>query len=86
MPLSLLNFDIGLVLFYLLLTLGIGVYKGWGVKTLKDFSIGKSEYSNIALIATITATWIGGASTIGVIEGVYSYGIIWFVVINAQKV
>lgn len=80
MNFSILNFDIGLVLFYLLFTLGVGIYKGRGIKSFQDFAIGGNAFSNTALTATITATWLSAASIIGSIERIYKFGIVWLAI------
>jgi solute:Na+ symporter, SSS family len=65
---------------YLAFTLFIGIYAGRGVKTMRDFAIASKTYSTPIMVATITATLIGGESILGISEEMYKYGIIYLFV------
>jgi len=45
---------------FLLANLGIGLYFGRQVKTLRDYAVGSGEFSTFLLAATIAATWTTG--------------------------
>jgi solute:Na+ symporter, SSS family len=65
---------------YLALTLFIGIYAGRGVKTMRDFAIASKTYSTPIMVATITATLIGGESILGISEEMYKHGIVYLLV------
>jgi Na+/proline symporter/signal transduction histidine kinase/CheY-like chemotaxis protein len=74
-----MNFDIDIVIvgIYLIATLVIGIWKGRGVRSMKEYAVGNKDYATFVLVATILATLIGGSSTIGTIEKIHSVGIIF---------
>ncbi|AZL16164.1 sodium:solute symporter family protein [Rickettsiales endosymbiont of Stachyamoeba lipophora] len=77
---NILNLDNLIVIAYLLVTLVVGIYKGRNIKTFKEYAIGDYKFSNSALVATITATWLSAGSAIGTHEKVYQFGIVWVVI------
>ncbi|AZL16163.1 sodium:solute symporter family protein [Rickettsiales endosymbiont of Stachyamoeba lipophora] len=77
---NILNIDNLIVIAYLLVTLVVGIYKGRNIKTFKEYAIGDYKFSNSALVATITATWLDAAAVIGTHERVYQFGIVWVVI------
>lgn len=72
--------DLSIVFIYLAFTLYIGIKKGINIKSLKDYAIGDYKFSDSTLIATLTATWVGAATLIGLSADVYQYGIVWAVI------
>ena len=55
-----MSFDIKVVIGFLLLNLGVGLYYGRRVKTIKDYALGGRDFSTGNLVSTIVASWIGG--------------------------
>jgi Na+/proline symporter len=55
-----MSFDIKVVIGFLLLNLGVGLYYGRRVKTIKDSTISERDFSTGNLVSTIVASWIGG--------------------------
>lgn len=53
--------DFSIVVGFLLLNLGVGLYYGRGVKTINDFALGGRNFSTVTMVATIVATWISGS-------------------------
>ncbi|MDC0344679.1 sodium:solute symporter family protein [Alphaproteobacteria bacterium] len=72
--------DIGIVLISLVITLGIGLYKGLGVQTLKDYAVGTELLPTAVLVATIITTLIGGGSSSRLASKVFTYGVPFFLV------
>lgn len=72
--------DIFIVVIFLIITLILGLYTGSKLKSLKDFAIAHRNYSTPIMVATLFATVIGGGSTFGVAEKVYSIGILYTIV------
>jgi Na+/proline symporter len=68
--------DLIIILTYLVCTLLIGLWYGQNVKTLKEYSIGNSNFSTLVLSLTIVATWVGGGSMVGPANNAFKTGII----------
>lgn len=78
--------DVSIIISYLILSLIVGFVKGRNVKTMKDFSIASQSYSTPVLMATIIATNIGGSATIGNTQKIFTFGIIFILVILAEPI
>lgn len=72
--------DFAIIGIYLLSILIVGFYYSFRVKTVSDYAIAGKNYPTPIIVATIFATLIGGASTVGVAEQFFSVGIIFYVV------
>ena len=72
-----MNWDLFIVLFYLAISLLVGFYKGRNVKSMRDYSVADCKFSTPVLVATISATWIGGESVMGISEMVFKVGIVY---------
>jgi Na+/proline symporter/signal transduction histidine kinase len=55
-----IDIDVAIVVGFLLLNLGVGLYYGQGVKTIREYALGGRNFTTATLTATIIATWIGG--------------------------
>jgi SSS family solute:Na+ symporter/sodium/proline symporter len=53
------------IVVYLLLLIGVGVYKSRSVKTHDDFMVAGRRTSTLFLIGTLVSTWIGTGSLFG---------------------
>jgi SSS family solute:Na+ symporter len=71
--------DMGIVIFYLISTLAIGLYCGRGITSLRDFSVSQKSFTNSVMLATLFATVIGGGSTCGIVTNVYKSGLIFMI-------
>jgi SSS family solute:Na+ symporter len=72
-----MDIDLSIVVLYLVVTLGFGIWSGRGVRTIREFAVDNGGMSTWALYATIFATYIGGGSTIGVAEKAFSSGVVY---------
>ncbi len=61
---------------FLLITLIIGLYAGRGIKDIRDYVLGKRNFSTLSITITMLATVLGGGSTFGATKAIYSHGII----------
>lgn len=68
--------DISVVCAFLILTLYIGYKSGSRIRTLREFSVAERNFSNIFMVATVFATWMGGDDLFGTTELVWSQGIL----------
>ncbi|MBI3788035.1 MAG: sodium:solute symporter family protein, partial [Ignavibacteriales bacterium] len=53
------------VILYLVILLGIGIYKSRGVKTQDDFMVAGRKTSALFLSGTLICSWIGTGSLFG---------------------
>ncbi len=74
-----MNIDVIIIAGFLLLNLGVGLYYGRGVKTIKEYATGGRNFNTATLTATIVATWIGGSGFALSLSETYVQGI-WYVV------
>ena len=71
-----IDIDIFIVFLFLAITLATGLYYGYNVKTVRDYSIGDKRFSTPVLVSTITATYISGSSLMIAISYAYQDGIL----------
>lgn len=69
-----------IVLSYLVFVLWLGFYKGRNIKNMREFSVADRKYSLLVMVATVTATFVGGGSTLGIMSSVFSTGIVYVLV------
>ncbi|MBM3792215.1 MAG: sodium:solute symporter family protein, partial [Acidobacteria bacterium] len=53
------------VVLYVLVLMGVGVYKSRSVKTQDDFMVAGRRSSTIFLVGTLVSTWVGSGSLFG---------------------
>ncbi|MEM7589787.1 MAG: sodium:solute symporter family protein, partial [Myxococcota bacterium] len=68
--------DLAIVGIYMIATLAVGIYFGRRTDSFKDFAIGGRNIGMMTLVATMFATHIGAASTIGLSEKVFQIGFV----------
>ena len=56
-----MDVDVVIIVGFLLLNLGVGLYFGRGVRTIDDYALGAKGFSTATLTATIVATWMSGS-------------------------
>lgn len=64
-----------IVVAYLLLVLGIGLWAGRGLRTLRDYSVVHQQYPALVVFATLAASFIGGGFSSGNAAKVFVFGI-----------
>jgi len=72
--------DSVIIFTYFIVVLIIGIYKGRDIGTMRDFSIADKKYTLPVMVATISATDIGSGSTFGIVESVFSSGIVFILI------
>ncbi|HJK87192.1 MAG TPA: ATP-binding protein, partial [Candidatus Megaira endosymbiont of Nemacystus decipiens] len=55
-----MGLDIAIIVGFLILTLGVGIYNGQSVTNIRDFALGGRNFNTMTLVATIVATWASG--------------------------
>lgn len=65
---------------YLAIVLIIGFYKSRNIKTMREFSIADRNYSVPVMVATMTATAIGGGAILGFISSILTSGVVYVLI------
>ncbi len=73
-------FDNVFVFGFLALVLIIGFFKSRKIRDMREYSIADRNYSLPVMVATMTATVIGGGSTFGIISSVFTSGIVYILI------
>lgn len=81
-----MNFDILIVIIFLLTTLVIGLGYGRYIKNIRDYALGDRKFSTGALIATLVATWIGGSSFFLDLSCTYSEGLYYAIPVYGEAI
>lgn len=71
--------DIAIVILYFVICIGVGLYKYKSVMTLKEYTLGCGNFSDLVIATTLFATDIGAEDTIGVVEKVYELGLFFVI-------
>jgi Na+/proline symporter/signal transduction histidine kinase len=73
-----MSFNIDSVIFlgFLLVNIVLGLGSSRGIKDIKEFAIGKRDFSTATIVATIVATWISGSYFFTNASEVYKNGLI----------
>lgn len=80
MVLSLGTADLCIVGGYLILALWIGMVQSRKIKNMRDYAVADRQFTVPLLVATISATIIGGESTIGMVEKVVGSGLAFLII------
>jgi len=71
------SLDVAIVFVYLLGCIILGISKSKLVQNIKDYTLGNNHFSTAMLVSTIFATSISSSSSVGKIENIYKYGLIY---------
>lgn len=67
--------DIVIVVVYLLVILGVGLWSGRRIESLSDYSVSKRNSNTFIIFATLSASFIGGGFSFGNAEKVFLFGV-----------
>lgn len=73
------DIDIAIVVIFLLLNLGVGLYYGRGVSNFSDYAVGKRDFSTTAIVSTIVATAVSGSLFMIGLSRIYSHGFYYLI-------
>ncbi|MCA9508127.1 MAG: sodium:solute symporter family protein [Myxococcales bacterium] len=73
-------FDSGFVFGFLIFVLVVGFLKSRKIRNMREYSIAERKYSLPIMVATVTATTIGGGSSIGMVASIFSFGIVFILI------
>lgn len=69
------TFDYILVAIYLFVILFVGIMAGKGLKSIKEYAVAKQSYGTFVLMATLSASFIGGGFSFGNADTVFKQGL-----------
>ena len=81
-----MNFDIAIFIAFLIVNLIIGLFSSKGIKNIKDYALGGRSFATATIVATITATWIGGSNLSITIAETHKQGILFLICSLAEAV
>ncbi len=67
--------DTFIIILFIVLTFYVGLRAASKVHSTNDFAVGGKSYGTFAILATLSASYIGGGYTFGLSEKVFTYGI-----------
>ncbi|MCP5370063.1 MAG: hypothetical protein H6909_05195 [Rickettsiaceae bacterium] len=73
-----MNIDIAIVVVFLLLNLGVGLYYGRGVTNIKEYAVGKQNFTTASIVSTVVATSVTGSLFIIGMSKMYTDGLCYF--------
>lgn len=68
--------DLVIIGFYLFVMLGISLYFGFRIKTMREYAVANKAYKTPVLVSAIIGTTIGGYATIGLAGQAYQIGLL----------
>lgn len=71
--------DLAIVTIYMVTVLFVGIFSGFRIRSVEEYSVSKNSFTTFVLIAAIFATLIGGGATMGVSEKTFSSGLVFVV-------
>ena len=66
--------DQAIVGLYLIITLLIGLYVGRNVKSIRDFAVGRKDFSTLVLVSAVFASVVDASCTVGLAGNTFSIG------------
>ncbi|OJW66928.1 MAG: hypothetical protein BGO68_01745 [Candidatus Amoebophilus sp. 36-38] len=78
-----LGFNIDIIIFslFLIINLAIGLFSSRRVNSLRDYAVGRKDFSTATLTAAIMVSWIGGMYVFEILEHTYRDGLYFIIVI-----
>ena len=64
---------------FIIVNILVGVLASGKIKNFKEFALSRNHFGNVAIIATIVASFVGGGTVIGNIEKAFTIGISYLV-------
>lgn len=74
-----INIDIAIFIGFLVINLIVGLRYGRGVGTVKEYALGRRNFSTGALVSTIVATWVSGSGFFITLSNTYSDGLYYLI-------
>ncbi|MEM7055297.1 MAG: HD domain-containing protein [Bacteroidota bacterium] len=74
-----ITLDIAIFSIFLAMNLLIGLGVGRSVKTLREYAIGRKDFSTATMTSTIVATWTGGGFIFYALANIYTTGLLFIV-------
>lgn len=75
-----MSIDLLIFIVFLGINLFLGLLAGSKVKTLREYAVGKKNFSTGAVTSTIVATWIGGGFMFYTLQNIYNHGLPFIIV------
>ena len=73
------NLDIAIFIAYLLINLSVGLYYSRGTKNIKEYAVGRRNFSTGLIVSTVVSTFVSGSGFFITLSKTYSEGLLYFV-------
>ncbi len=73
------NLDLAIFVTYLIINLGVGIYYSRGTKTIKEYAVGRRNFSTGLIVSTVIATYVSGSGFFITLSKTYSEGLLYFI-------
>ena len=74
-----MNIDNAIFISFLIANVFFGIYSSRGIKTMREYAVGNSDFSTVTIAATLVATWVSGSDFFTYLTEAYNNGLyfIW---------
>ena len=73
------NLDIAIFIAYLLTNLLVGLYYSRGTKNIKEYAVGRKNFSTGLIVSTVVSTFVSGSGFFITLSKTYSEGLLYFI-------
>ncbi|MHB9147684.1 MAG: sodium:solute symporter family protein, partial [Candidatus Amoebophilus sp.] len=81
-----LNIDMIIFGLFLIINLSIGLFSSRRVTSLRDYAVGKKDFSTATLTATIVVSWLAGMYVFEILEYTYRDGLYFIIVVSGASI
>ena len=77
-----LNIDVIIFAIFLITNLVVGLSHSRQVASLRDYSVGRKNFSTATLVSTIVVSWVGGWYVFEILANTYKTGLHFVIIIS----
>jgi len=81
-----LNIDIIIFVLFLVINLAIGLLSSRRITSLRDYAVGRKEFSTATLTATIVVSWVAGMYVFEILKHTYRDGLYFIIVVSGASI
>ena len=81
-----LNIDMIIFGLFLVINLSIGLFSSRRVNSLRDYAVGRKDFSTATLTATIVVSWLAGMYVFEILEYTYRDGLYFIIVVSGASI
>jgi Na+/proline symporter len=81
-----LNIDVIIFAIFLITNLVVGLSHSRQVASLRDYSVGRKNFSTATLVSTIVVSWVGGWYVFEILANTYTDGLYFAIIITGEAI